>query len=296
MSEQPPHDAPLDVVVRQLDYLLALGPGDHDRGPKTTKRAALATIEQRLAELAFARLHLGLPTPAPTVLCTLGQDPLDYWSATVDDGNATCADLARLWRSYLGQGLNVTSTGSRGREQARAAMTAFVAMPALISRFTLQIQIGGPEWGTPHYMKMLAADLRILRRLWDLPAHEPHEMVPLSRRLLVEVVHGQQSGNTARNFLSDLLQAAGLSAPDRLATAGDTAKVQFVATNRPAATGKQAVLTQWRYGIRPDGTLFAVGAGKAHNLLQPDGKPRTWQAPVSTGYRAATAGRVLGRV
>jgi hypothetical protein len=296
MPEQPPHDVPLGNIVRQLDYVCAIAPSDHDRGPKPGKRAPLALIEQRLAELAAARRHLGLPFPAPMVLCTLGQDPLDYWSATVNDGDATCADLGRLWRCYLGQGLTVVSAGSKGREQARTAMTAFVAMPALISRFTLRIQVNGPDWGTQHYVKSLAADLRILRPLWGLPAHDPHSMVPLSRRLLVEVVHGQQSANIARIFVNDLLRQAGLSAPTMLATAADTAKVRLVPTSRATAAGTETALTQWRYGIRPDGTLFAVGADGIHTLRTPGRTPRTWQAPVTQDFHTAEAKRAFGRV
>ncbi|MFC0435057.1 hypothetical protein [Kutzneria buriramensis] len=296
MPEQPPPYVPLGDVVRQLDYVCAIAPSDHDRGRKPTKRAPLAVIEQRLAELALARLHLGLPFPAPTVLCTLGQDPLEYWSATVNDGDATCADLGRLWRCHLGHGLTVVSAGSKGREQARTAMTAFVAMPALLSRFTLRILVNGPEWGTQLYMKNLAADLSVLRPLWGLPAHDPHSMVPLSRRLLVEVVHGQQSGNMARTFVNDLLRQAGLSAPAMLATAADTAKVRFVTTSRTPAAGKETALSQWRYGIRPDGTLFAVVAGGIHSLLTPGGEPRTWRAPATQNFHAAEAGRAFGRV
>ncbi|GAB3487649.1 hypothetical protein GCM10027521_31000 [Amycolatopsis cihanbeyliensis] len=276
-------------VVSQLGFVLAID--NCARGCRhcpaygsaaRVERASLRTLSRRLHSVAAARRRLGLSArPERTVHCWRISDPLDWVSRTRRDGTATAADLALLWRERLGgQGLYVVTNGSEGRRTARQALTVLAAMPVLVSQLKITITPADATWGTEDYVAALAADVRIAKPLWELPADRGETRADARRlRLNVKTTVAQEA--EAREVTEAILRGAGLSRKSTGDVIDDPRFVAFkpiydlgaadgAASPVPGAldlaevgTGRRYKPTprdrsRTQYGIRPDGRLFAV--------------------------------------
>jgi len=264
-----------DRLVGDLTYLLAVAP---PLRPRTTRPSVCSfdDLEQRLREVSATLRRTDSVKPERAVQCALsGQDPLDYVSPTCADGNATCADVARLWLTHLGQRLAITTSGTYNRAQARSALTAFRETPALIRELTIRVEVGHIS---QIYVQHLAEDIRLVRRLWDLPALDVRGRGLSRQRLQIQVVHSAQSQNTARTVISNVLRAAGLSDKQWTDLLADPTRVVFRqnTSGLPMAPG---------HGIGVRGELFtvAVDGVTVHAMHDSTGQQRRWRSAVGLG-------------
>jgi hypothetical protein len=316
MSTTVPRHRPVDmaVLVAELGFVLAIDgcarrcqhcPAFGSTGP--ARRADLDQLTVRLESLARARHAVGLPaTPGRTMHCWRISDPLDYWWRTTRDGTATAADLALVWRDHLHQALYVVTNGSEGHPAGRRALATFGATPALVSQLKLTITPADRSWATPRYVDDLAADMRSVLPLWELPAARP-EAGDGAARLRLNVKTTPGTLDEARHRTTAILRAAGL-APSAVDDAiADPRRVVFkpiynlgTATGAPSPIGGAIDVTdlsgqrhkptphtraQWQYGIRPDGRLFVVDmyAFTETELADPTtGQPLFWDQALRT--------------
>jgi hypothetical protein len=282
MAELPsPHSD--DRLVGDLTYVLAVAPPPRQRATRVAVCHFVA-LEQRLREVGRAHRRVASADPDHAVHCALGgQNPLDYAAPTRADGNATCADIARLWPMYLGQRLAITTSGSHGRPHARSALIAFRETPALIRELTIRIEVGHISQA---YGEQLAEDIRLVRRLWewDLPALDVRGREVDRRRLQILVAYGKQSRDTALTVTSNALRAAGLSDKQRTDFLADEKRVVFKQEGPSLGPG---------HGIGVRGELFTVAAdGTVHAMRDSAGQHRQWRSSVGLGPVTPWTGRV----
>lgn len=258
-----------DEMLHDLAYVLAVGTSTGP-GPGIPTMCPLPVLEQRLWTLATARRRRALAVPAQPVHCALGADPLDYCFSTANNGKASCASVARLWLAYLGHGLEIVTAGSRGRQVGMAALTAFVAMPELVSSITLRVSAG---YKTDQRREHLVADLKTLRPLWLLPALDARGQRLPRTRLVVEVRYNNQTERVAMSLITDMLQDIGISGSVRVALLRDPTKLRMQQhpdkSELPALPG---------YGIDTKGKTFFVdpSGGEPLPLIDSGGSPRMW--------------------
>lgn len=310
-----------DDITSQLGFVLAIDGCARNcahcsafGSTAPVQRADIDTLTRRLASIAHARAHLELPAaPDRTVHSWRISDPLDYRSRTSRDGTATAADVAVLWHEQLHQGLYVVTNGSEGRQHARRALAAFAATPLLISQLKLTITPADQDWGTDRYIDDLAADLRLVLPLWELPADRP-ENQPGALRLRINLKTTANDHRDAREITAKILRTAGLSAqaadtalddPQRVACkaiydlgradGGPSAVPDAVAiTDTTGQRNKPTPETRARiqYGIRPDGRLFVADmyAFAEADLMDPTThQPTYWHT-----YLATTSAAPMG--
>lgn len=240
----------IEHFVTRLGYVLADG-------------AAPFLLESRLRFVAGMRAAYGMSEVCwDTVQCARDSDPLDYAEALPYSGGvATAADVATLWREYLHQGLHVVTRGSAGRPHGRQALRAFAAVPRLVSQVELTV---GPRPAE------LAADLRILLPLWEIPADRVDADLDATRLVLTV--------SSPRLAAERLLRSAGLSPALIDATLDDPRRVRWAVEPPPAGT---------RYGVRPGGALFSVTDGVETDLVDSgSGRPYGWQQLQTAATRA----------
>lgn len=244
--------------IAGLRYVLAVD-NDHDS-------TDLRLLENRLAFITSMRTEYGLDeTCWSPVHCVRDADPLIYTSPLCESGGtATIADLATLWREHLHQGLYVRTTGTGGRPHSRRALHAFAAAPRLVSQIRLVITPADKAWGTSTYIDDLAADLRILHPLWEIPADL---LDAETTRLHVVLAANDQDMPATRTAAIDIMQAAGMDYTHALSTMDNPRLV----TSEPitqsnashARTNKDlhhasADPLQTYFGIHTTGALFSV--------------------------------------
>lgn len=243
------------------------------------ERADLHRLEDWLRFLTDLRRSYGLSeTWWDTVHCWRISDPLDYTARLpASNGIATVADVASLWREHLHQGLYVVTNGSEGRPHARRALQAFAALPRLVSQIKLTITPADRAWGTDRYIEHMAADLRILQPLWELPANRfDTDLEEYQLRLNVKSTAADQPA--ARAVTAMIMRRAGVSPALIDANLDDLRRVKFkpiydlgTATGEPTAVDgaiditaedgtrhKPTPRSRVQYGIRPNGVLFEV--------------------------------------
>jgi hypothetical protein len=301
-------------VVADLGFVLAIDhcargclhcPAFGDRTP--VQRASLADLARRVASVAAARRCLTahhIPTVDHTadhpvgrlvdrrvVHCWRISDPLDYVTRLPSGVVATCADVARLWREHLGQGLYLVTNGSEGSPVAGRTLAELAAAPDLVSQVKLTITHADRSWDSPRYLTDMARDVAVLAPLWDLPATRAEDHDGRRFRINVKTTPARQA--EVRTLVVAVLVRAGLSRSTSQAACDDESMVRFKpiydlgnATGAPSpvdgavdigTTGqryKPTTRTRARiqYGIRPDGRLFVVDmfAFTEHDLGTPD--------------------------
>ena len=291
-----------DELMRKLAYLLVVGPpaADAEDPQQRPAMCPLPVIEQRLRMVAAARRRLGWSTSAPPLHCAMSVDPLDFVCATEVDGAATCADVAALWRAYLGHGLELVTVGSRGNPRGRRVLAAFHTQPRLVSGITLRVLVGHR---TMQPREHLVADVKTLMRLWGLDAVDSAGRPRGRKRLLVEVVHldNESAEDAARSVIAGVLSDAGVSAPTRTRLLCDTTSLTFTTYSNVEKSLPVGA------GIGVEGTAFVVdlGSRRPRVLHGSDRAPRRWPAealpaPVPRGELAGAtlamppAGLALG--
>lgn len=267
-------------IVTDLGFVLAIDhcargcehcPAFGDRTP--VQRASLADLARTIANIAAARRCLQI-ADRRVVHCWRISDPLDYIVRLADGQTGTCADVAGLWRTHLGQGLYVVTNGSEGSPTARRALTQLVAAPELVSQIKLTITHADRAFGTPRYAAHLAEDIATLAPLWQ--HHSTRTEDPTGRRFRINVKTTAIREAEVRATLRSILTTAGLSPASSedpmlvrfkpiydLGNAAGTTSPVAGAINVRGGDGERYKPTretrrQTQYGIRPDGRLFAV--------------------------------------
>jgi hypothetical protein len=262
------------------------------------QRAPLHQLARALADLATAYRRLGTRPPGRVVHCWRISDPLDYTVRLRSGTVATCADVARLWRDHLDQGLYLVTNGAEGRPQARWALAHIAAQPDLVSQVKLTITPADRAWGTERYESDLAADVVTLAPLWHLPSTRIEDPHGRRLRLNVKTSHTQQAETLA--VVRKVLRLAGHSPGQADAACADATRVRVkpiydlgTATGAPSpAPGAVDVRDtgghrfkptpqarrRIQYGIRPDLRLFEVDmyAFTERDLIGGDGLPLRW--------------------
>jgi hypothetical protein len=305
-------------IVKDLGFVLAIDhcargcghcPAFGDRTP--VQRAPLAQLAHTVATVAAARRQLSLGTPDRVVHCWRISDPLDYLHRQPNGAVATCADVAALWRTHLGQGLYVVTNGSEGSPTARRALTELVATPDLVSQVKLTITHADRSFGTPRYVPDLAHDVAQLAPLWRLPSTRGEDLTGLRFRINVKATAART--DEMRECVLNVLTAAGLTRSRARELCADRQRIQFKpiydlgnATGAPSpVTGaidvrdpdgaryKPTTETRERtqFGIRPDGRLFAVDMyAFAETDLTEGDEPATWPAKLDAADLHAPLG------
>jgi hypothetical protein len=257
----------IDHCARGCEHCPAFG------GRTPVQRAPLADLAHRVAAISAVRRRLQI-ADRRVVHCWRISDPLDYVVRLTDGRIGTCADIAGLWRSHLGQGLYVVTNGSEGSPTAARALTHLTADPELLSQIKLTITHADRDFGTPRYTAHLAEDVATLAPMWQHRSTRVED--PTGRRFRINVKTTKAREAEVRAVLRDILTTAGL-AP---ATGDDPALVRFkpiydlgnaIGTASPVVgaidvcrgAGERYKPTaetrrQTQYGIRPNGHLFAV--------------------------------------
>lgn len=262
------------------------------------QRAPLHQLARTLADLGTAWRRLDTRPPGRVVHCWRISDPLDYTVRLQNGTVATCADVARLWRDHLGQGLYLVTNGTEARPQARRALTQIAAQPDLVSQVKVTITPADRAWGTTRYETDLASDIATLAPLWHLPStrfEDPH-----GRRLRLNVKTTPTREAETMAAVRRVLRLAGLNADEVEAACADPTMVRVkpiydlgTATGTPTPVpgaidirdpgGHRYKPTpharpRFQYGIRPDLRLFEVDmyAFTEHDLTGCDGLPLRW--------------------
>lgn len=261
------------------------------------RRMPLDQLETTLGELAVAYARHGVPLPDRVVHCWRISDPLDYWSRLPSGGIATCADVAELWRTHLGQGLYVVTNGAEGRMLAQQALMEFAVNPDLVSQIKITVTPFDRAWGSQEYLEELAADVRELLPLWDLPSTRAEDKD--GRRFRINAKATVDRDEELRAFLVEVLLRSGLSRaqadhacqdPTRVAvkpvydlgSASGDSPVPGALNIRDDSGGRHKPTAETRrqiqYGIRPDRRLFTVDmyAFRETDLHDRDGEPLRW--------------------
>lgn len=282
----------IDHCARGCQHCPALG----DRTP--VQRAKLSDLARTVASVAEARRRLKV-TDQRVVHCWRISDPLDYVVRLPGGRVATCAEVAGLWRTYLGQGLYVVTNGSEGSPTARRALTQLAAAPELVSQIKLTITPADRAFGTPRYIADLAHDVATLTALWRLPSSRAEDST--GRRFRINVKATPDRMAEVHALVMQVLTRAGLSPGQAHACGENPDLVRFkpiydlgTAAGAPSPvvgaidvrggdghrfkpTGETR--RRMQYGIRPGGRLFVVDmyAFLEHDLGDPD-RPLVWPA------------------
>lgn len=251
----------LQQFITGLQYVLAVEDGNS---------ADLQVLVNRLASISSMRREYGLDeTCWHTVHCVRDTNPLTYTSPLHGGrGIATAADLATLWREHLHQGLDVPTTGTRGHPIGQRALYAFASVPRLAAQVRLIITPGDPGWESTAYVDNLAADLRILQPLWDIPA----DLLDTdAARLQLVVKASDDDMPDARMTAFDIARAAGLSRTRSYQVLEDPRLTTIEPLNHPdkPGTGLPAAQTDHdpqflreapprQFGIHTSGALFSI--------------------------------------
>jgi hypothetical protein len=295
----------IDHCARGCEHCPAYG----DRTP--VQRAPLTELARTVAGVAAARRRLGLADDRRVVHCWRISDPLDYVTRSPGGAVVTCADVACLWRTHLGQGLYVVTNGSEGRPNARRALHDLVTSPDLVSQAKLTITHADRSWDSPRYIGDLAHDVATLAPLWRLPSTRVEDRAGLRFRINVKTTAARMA--EVRALVVAVLVRSGLSRAEAGTACDDHSRVRFKpiydlgnATGRRspvegaldvrAADGhryKPTVETRRRaqFGIRPDRRLFLVDmfAFTEHDLAGPD-QPTRWPAAIDDADLTADLG------
>ncbi|GAA1657571.1 hypothetical protein [Actinoplanes couchii] len=290
-------------IVTDLGFLLAIDhcargcahcPAFGDRTP--VQRAPLPDLARTVKALAAARRTIRT-TDRRVVHCWRISDPLDYVVRLADGRIGTCADVAELWRTHLGQGLYVVTNGSEASPIARRALAQLVDDSGLTSQLKLTITHADRHFGTPRYTPQLAADVAILEPLWKRDSTRIEDVN--GRRFRINVKTTASRKAEMRAVLHEVLIGAGLSRAQAVSYCDDPTRVRFkpiydlgdaAGASSPVAgaldvrraDGRRHKPTggtrrQMQFGIRPDRRLFVVDmyAFTEHDLGDDD-QPLIW--------------------
>ncbi len=151
-------------------------------------------------------------------------DPLDYH--VVENGiRYSTYDVAKLWKTHLGQGLYLVTNGSDGRKRAHKALADLVLSPELLSQCKLTITPYDKEWGTVRYAECIVSDLKMLLPLWDLQSTRIEDPKGLLFRINVKITEGRRAETSA--FVIEVLQKVGYSLREARELIDDEQKIRF---------------------------------------------------------------------
>lgn len=244
------------------------------------QRAPLYQLARTLSDLATYYTRLATPPPQWAVPCWRLSEPLDYLVRSRGGRIGTCAEVARLWRDHLHQGLYLETNGSEGRPLARRALHQIVADPGLVSQVKLTIGPADRDWDTIRYERDLATDIAILAPLWQLPSTRTED--PGGRRLRLTIRCTPNHQPMALEAVARILAIADLPA----ATIQQALDDGTLLAVKPLDTGACDPLRlsshhpgpRIRYGVRPDRSLFTVDTQTRaeHDLTVHTGVPVRW--------------------